>query len=73
MDIVTTALDFEKKKLRLATRDDRIKASIQLKSLILSLNEIYKEKKDPFIMDIMKRLTALKRKAESRLKIRITA
>lgn len=68
MDIINTALDFEKKKLILATRDDRIRASIKLKNLILSLNEVYKEEKDPFIMDIMKRLTQLKRKAESRLK-----
>ena len=72
MDIIHTALEFEKKKLRLATRDDRIKASIKLKNLILSLNEIYKREKDPFIMDLMKRLTQLKRRAESRLKIRIT-
>lgn len=68
MDIINTALDFEKKKLRLVTRDDRIRASIMLKNLILNLNEVYKQEKDPFIMDIMKRLTKLKRKAESRLK-----
>ncbi len=73
MDIINTALNFEKEKLRLATRDDRIKASMKLKNLILSLNEIYKQEKDPFIMDIMKRLTILKRKAESRLKLRITS
>ena len=53
--------------------NDRIKASMKLKNLILSLNEIYKQEKDPFIMDIMKRLTILKRKAESRLKLRITS
>ena len=68
MDIINTALDFEKQKLRLVTRDERIRASIMLKNLILSLNEVYKQEKDPFIMDIMKRLTQLKRKAESRLK-----
>ncbi len=68
MDIINTALDFEKQKLRLVTRDERIRASIILKNLILSLNEVYKQEKDPFIMDIMKRLTQLKRKAESRLK-----
>lgn len=68
MDIINTALDFEKQKLRLVTRDERIRASIMLKKLILDLNEVYKQKKDPFIMDIMKRLTQLKRKAESRLK-----
>ncbi len=70
MDIINAALDFESKKLSLKTRDDRIRASLQLKSLILSLNEIYKKKKDPTLMDIMKRLTLLKRRAESRLKPR---
>lgn len=73
MDLVKKALEFENTKLSLATRDDRIKASIKLKNLILSLNEIYKKEKDPFIMDIMKRLTLLKRKAESRLKVNLTA
>jgi len=34
----------------------------------LALNEIYKRKKDEQIMDIMKRLTAIKRKVEKRLK-----
>ncbi len=71
MDIINDALDFERKKLSLRTRDERIRASLKLKSLILSINEIYKKKKDPMLMDIMKRLTLLKRRAESRLKPRM--
>ena len=47
---------------------DRIEISRKAKALILGLNEIYKSKKDDKIMDIMKRLTAIKRKVEKRLK-----
>ena len=36
--------------------------------MILELNEIYKENKDSDIMDMMKRLTVIKRKVEKRLK-----
>lgn len=32
MDLINTALEFDKQKLRLATRDDPVKASIKLKS-----------------------------------------
>ena len=73
MNIINEALQYEKQKIVLKSRDDRIKASLKLKNLILSLNEIYKKESDPAIMDIMKRLTIIKRKAELRLKGRLTA
>jgi len=47
---------------------ERIIVSRKAKELILSLNEVYKETNDPEIMDIMKRLTAIKQRAEKRLK-----
>ena len=72
MNIINEALRYEKEKIVLRSRDDRIKASLKLKNLILSLNEIYKKENDPAIMDIMKRLTVIKRKVESRLKGRLT-
>ena len=73
MDIINDALRFEKKKKVFKSRDDRIKASRKLKDLILNLNEEYKRERDPAIMEIMKRLTDIKRKVESRLKGRLTA
>jgi len=73
MDIIKESLEFESKKLSLKSRDDKIRASQKLKNLILGLNEIYKYGKDPYIMDIMKRLTIIKRKVESRLKGRLTS
>lgn len=72
MEAVTKALEFENRKLSLKSTNDRILASREVKSLILSLNEIYKENNDQAIMDIMKRLTAIKRKVESRLRMHVT-
>ena len=71
MDLIERALAFEKTKLRSLTTSDRIKISREAKELILSLNEIYKKNRDASIMDIMKRLTVIKRKVEKRLKMYI--
>jgi hypothetical protein len=68
MDLIDKALEFEKTKMKSLSTSDRVKLSREAKSLILGLNEIYKAKKDEKIMDIMKRLTAIKRKVEKRLK-----
>jgi hypothetical protein len=62
MDLVNKAIEFENRKMRFPTTSDRILASREAKSLILELNEIYKETKDVKLMDIMKRLTAKKQK-----------
>ena len=72
MEFIERSLEFEQRKLSLKTTNDRILASKELKSLILGVNEIYKKTKNPELMDIMKRLTVIKRKVEKRLKLRIT-
>ncbi len=72
MEVISQALEFEKRKLSLKSTNDRILASREVKALILNLNEIYKENHDQTIMDLMKRLTTIKRKVESRLKSHIT-
>ena len=54
--------------MRFPTTNDRILASREAKSLILSLNEVYKQTKDKELMDLMKRLTAIKQRIEKRLK-----
>lgn len=71
-ELIDKALEFEQRKLSFQTTSDRIIASREVKELILSLNDIYKENKDPELMDIMKRLTVIKRKIEVRLKGRRT-
>ena len=62
------ALEFEGRKHVYKSTNEKIVAAREVKGLILNLNEIYKENKDPEIMDIMKRLTVIKRKVEKRLK-----
>jgi len=72
MDLINEALEYEQSKLSLKTTSERIIASRKLKSFILGINEIYKETKNPDLMDIMKRLTVIKRKVDKRLNLRIT-
>ena len=71
MDLIERALEFEQRKMRSLSTSDRVKLSREVKALILDLNQVYKENKDEKIMDIMKRLTVIKRKIEKRLKGRM--
>jgi hypothetical protein len=68
MDLINEALAFEKAKMNNMSTSDRVAATREAKRLILALNEIYKKSKDTNLMDIMKRLTAKKKKIEIRLK-----
>jgi hypothetical protein len=68
MEIVDKALEFEQRKQVFKTTSQRIEASREVKELILDLNTVYKDEKDPKLMDIMKRLTIIKQKIEKRLK-----
>ncbi|UZO79825.1 hypothetical protein NBT05_12785 [Aquimarina sp. ERC-38] len=68
MDIVARALEFETKKTSFPSTNERIQASREVKELILGVNEVYKENKDPELMDLMKRLTVIKKKIEKRIK-----
>ena len=73
MDIIKEALDFENAKMSNMSTSDRVVASREAKRLILAINEIYKQNKDAELMDLMKRLTAKKKKIEIRLKGRSVA
>lgn len=68
LELINRALEFEQRKMRSLSTSDRVAISREAKALILDLNQIYKVKKDQKIMDIMKRLTIIKRKVEKRLK-----
>ncbi|MDA8685414.1 hypothetical protein N9L94_00170 [Robiginitalea sp.] len=68
MDILQRASEFENRKWSGITTSERVQASRDLKQLILDINEQYKRTRDQQLMDIMKRLTAIKRKVEARLK-----
>lgn len=68
MDVLLSeAYEFEKMKMSHMSTSDRVVASRKAKALILGINEIYKKTKDSNLMDVMKRLTAKKRKIEKRL------
>ena len=68
MELIEKAIEFENRKHVYKSTNEKIVASREVKTLILELNEIYKENKDSEIMDIMKRLTVIKKKVEKRLK-----
>ena len=68
MDILKRAVEFENRKFSFKTTSDRIVAAREAKELILGINEVYKQKKDAKLMDLMKRLTVIKQKIEKRLK-----
>ncbi|MBM1106193.1 hypothetical protein JQC67_08600 [Aurantibacter crassamenti] len=73
MELLKEALELENMKMSNMSTSDRVVASRAAKRLILEINEIYKETKDPELMDIMKRLTEKKKKIEKRLKGRPAA
>lgn len=68
MELIEKAIEFENRKHVYKSTNEKIVASREAKTLILELNEIYKENKDSEIMDMMKRLTVIKKKVEKRLK-----
>tara|TARA_B100001109_G_C18472314_1_gene294041 strand:- start:112 stop:333 length:222 start_codon:yes stop_codon:yes gene_type:complete len=68
MELIEKAIEFENRKHVYKSTNEKIVASREVKNLILELNEIYKENKDSDIMDMMKRLTIIKKKVEKRLK-----
>ncbi|SDM20871.1 hypothetical protein [Kriegella aquimaris] len=73
MDLLNKAKELEDMKMNNMSTSDRVVASREAKKLILAINEIYKQTKDPDLMDVMKRLTDKKRKIEKRLKGRPAA
>ncbi|RED48253.1 hypothetical protein [Seonamhaeicola aphaedonensis] len=68
MKLIERALEFEQRKHTFKTTSERIESSREVKALILEINNIYKETKDPELMELMKRLTTIKQKIEKRLK-----
>ncbi|MBC6997096.1 MULTISPECIES: hypothetical protein [Bacteroidota] len=68
MELLLRADEFEKRPMSHMSTSDRINASREAKELVLAINEIYKKSKDGKLMEVMKRITAKKRKIEKRLK-----
>lgn len=72
-ELIKEALDFELNYRSFKTRNEKVIASRKAKELILSINEFYKETKEDSLMDIMKRITVVKKKIEVRLNGRLTS
>ena len=68
MSTIKKGEEFLTNSLKFKNTSERIEASREVKSLILGINEIYKESKDQKLMDLMKDLTVVKQKIEKRLK-----
>ncbi len=68
MDIIKKAREFETRKQSFNNTSERILASREAKDIILNLNEVYKLAHDPYIMDLMKVITEIKKHIEKRLK-----
>ena len=67
-DLLTQAEEYEQLAMSHMSTSDRVKYSREGKALVLAINEIYKESKDPDLMDWMKRVTAKKQKIEKLIK-----
>jgi hypothetical protein len=68
MEIIERANEWLGSSMSNMSTSDRVHSSRKAKELILGINDIYKETKDPALMDLMKLLTAKKQKIEKRLK-----
>ena len=68
MDIIKIAKEFERREHSFKNPSDRIRASHEVKEIILVLSEIYEMGHDPVIMDLIKRLMATKKSIERKLR-----
>lgn len=71
MELLQRAEEFENRKWSRISTSERVQASRDLKNLILEINEVYKKSRDQKLMEVMKRLTQIKRKVEQRLSMRL--
>ena len=67
-ELIIQAEEYENLAMSHMSTSDRVKYSREGKSLVLAINEVYKESKDPELMDWMKRVTSKKQKIEKRIK-----
>lgn len=68
MKIIEEAQEFLNTKMGNLTTSDRVKLSREAKRITLAINEVYKESKDPKLMELMKEVTTKKKRIDVRLK-----
>ena len=71
--LLSEASELEENYKSFKSRNEKIIASKKAKEIVLGINEVYKETKDSNLMDVMKKVTAIKIKLEKRLKGRLSA
>lgn len=72
MKTIKEAQEFLNTKMNGLSTSDRVQLSRDAKRIVLAINEIYKESKDPRLMELMKELTVKKKRIDIRLKGRPT-
>lgn len=72
-ELIEEAQELERDYKTFKTRNEKIIASKKAKEIVLGINQFYKESNDAELMDLMKRISAIKIKLEKRLKGRLTA
>ena len=68
MDIIKNAKEFETRHQSFNNTSEWILASREAKDIIHCLDQVYKLAHDPYIMDLMKGITEIKKHIEKRLK-----
>ncbi|ALM21128.1 hypothetical protein JCM19294_2752 [Nonlabens tegetincola] len=71
MTIIEEAREWLDSSMSNMSTSDRVHASREAKRLVLGVNDLFKESKDPELMELMKELTAKKQKIEKRLNPKI--
>lgn len=61
ISLIEMAVEFEENHKSFKTRNEKILAVRKAKEIVLSINEIYKKNKDQNLMNIMKRVTIIKK------------
>ncbi|MGY6650318.1 hypothetical protein [Wenyingzhuangia sp. IMCC45574] len=70
-EILKEAEEYSNMSMSRMSYTDKVKASMLGKKIVLTINEFYKKSKDPQLMEVMKLVTAKKKKIEKRLQISI--
>lgn len=70
-EILQEAEQYNKMSMARMSYTDKVKASMQGKELVLSINEVYKKTNDPELMEVMKLVTIKKKKIDKKLRISI--
>jgi hypothetical protein len=67
-ELIQEATVFAERKKRFASRDEQIIAANTARDFVVKVNQFYKDDPQPALMDLMKSISAIKRKIEAKIK-----